>query len=148
MRRPSPALVVASIALFVALGGAGFAASLALSPVRSPKPVVLVPGSVSANGKVTGTRMTGGRASLGVYTITISGGTFASNKTFKQIESMVGVHASSNGKVIDPTCDTSGGTVGSNGSATVEVDCFTYDLASGRQPTDAAFDIQVIGPSR
>ena len=38
--------------------------------------------------------MTGGRVGLGVYTITISGGTFAANKTIKQIESMVGAHAS------------------------------------------------------
>ncbi|MDX6481438.1 MAG: hypothetical protein QOG85_1948, partial [Gaiellaceae bacterium] len=61
MRRPSPALLVAVLALFLAVGGVGYAASVAY--VRSAQPIVLLPAGVSADGKVTGARMTGGRVS-------------------------------------------------------------------------------------
>jgi len=33
------------------------------------------------------------------------------------------------------------------GGATLEVDCFTYDAASGWQPASATFDFQIVGPS-
>ena len=147
-RLPSPALVIASIALFVALGGAGFAASVAL--VKSPKPIALVPGNVSADGKVTGAHLRGARVSEGVYTLTIIGDTFARNRTVMPIQSLVSPHAYTivvSNTVIDPTCDTSGGSIGANGSAKVEVRCFAFDPATGWKPTDAAFDVQISGPN-
>jgi hypothetical protein len=148
-RLPSPALVVASVALFVALGGAaGFAASLAL--VKSPQPVTLISGSVSADGKVAGARLTGHRASAGVYTLTVSA------NAFHLTDRTAAGHAwnnskpvkSSTGTMIPSTCDTAGEVIKPNGSATVEVDCFTYDGATGWVPTDAAFDFLMLGPSR
>ena len=148
-RLPSPALVIASLALFVALAGAGVAAGLAL--VRSPQPIMLVPGNVSADGKVTGARLSGARESQGVYTLTIRGDTFAPSGKVAAVQSMVTPQvltiAGSN-KVLDPTCDTSGERIASNGSATVQVECFTFDPAAGWRPTDAAFDVQISGPSR
>ena len=148
-RLPSPALVLASIALFVALAGAGVAASVAF--VRSPKPIALVPGNVSADGKVSGPRLSGARVSEGVYTLTIRGDTFAPNGAVARVQSMVSpqvITVVGTNKVLDPTCDTSGESIASNGSATVEVDCFTFDPAAGWQPTDATFDFQMVGPSR
>jgi hypothetical protein len=132
--------------LFLALAGAGVAASLAV--VKSAKPETLVAGSASANGKVSGPRVTGGRASVGVYTLTISGSTFSARTA--------GGHAWNNtprykaglgSKLSPPTCDTASEVFASNGSATVEVDCFTYDPATGWQPADTAFDFQMVGPS-
>jgi hypothetical protein len=149
-RLPSPALVIASIALFAALGGAGFAASLALAPVRSPKPLVFLPASVSANGKVTGARVTGRRLSAGVYTLTITGNTFGANAKVAGVQSVVTpqvITIAGSNRVIDPTCDTAGKSVASNGPTTLKVECFTFDPASGWQPTDAAFDVQIAGPS-
>jgi hypothetical protein len=146
-RLPSPALVVASVALFVALGGAGFAASVAL--VKAPKPTALVPGNVSADGKVTGAHLKGQRVGQGRYTLTIIGATFAANRTTARIQSLVTpqvITIQGSNRVIDPTCDTSGGALAANGSAKVEVDCFTFDPAKGWQPTDAAFDFQIVGP--
>lgn len=142
MRRPSPALVVAMVALFVALGGAGFAASLALAPVTSPKAVVMVPGSVSAAGKVTGARMTGGRVSTGVYTITISGGTFAPGRTGQAFASARMV--SGGGINIPQICDVASMDIALNGSARAQVDCFTPG-SGGLKPADAAFDLQIVG---
>lgn len=152
-RLPSPALVIASIALFVALGGAGFAAATAF--VRAAKPITLVTGSMSANGKLQGSLSHGTERSTGVYTLTIAGDTFAPNKLFPQVRAIVSSRTitvvGTNGaadKVLDPTCDTSGGDIASDGSATLEVDCFTYDPAAGWVPTDTAFDFQMLGPSR
>jgi len=150
-RLPSPALVIASIALFLALGGAGFAASLAL--VKAPGAVNFVPASVSAHGKVTGRWVTGARVSEGVYTLTIRGDTFAPNAAITPIQSIVSpqvltISGAGFSRKVAPTCETASKAIASNGAARVEVDCFTFDPASGWQPTDAAFDIQVIGPGR
>jgi hypothetical protein len=147
-RLPSPALVIASIALFVALGGAGFAASFVL--VKSPKPLVLLPGNVSADGKVTGPHLSGARVRQGVYTLTIIGATFAPSSTVARIQSLVSPHVITivgSNKVIDPTCDTSAGRVAANGSAKIEIDCYRFDPGTGWQPADAAFDVQVSGPT-
>ena len=146
-RLPSPALVIASLALFVALAGAGTAASLFL--VRAPKPVMLVSGDVSASGKVTGPRLTGGRQSVGVYTLTIRGDTFAPSPLSK-VHATAGPftftgHASRYSPAI---CNVASEDLAPNGSATAEVDCFTYDDVAGWQPTDVAFDFQMVGPSR
>jgi len=155
MRRlPSPALVIAAVALFVALAGAGFAASIAF--VRSPRPLAILPASVAADGKVTGAHMTGGRVSAGVYTLTIRGDEFAPNRfggIVTPVQSIISarvltVIGSGFPTKVPPTCETASEQIASNGSATVEVDCFTYDPAAGWQPTDAAFDVQVSGPSR
>ena len=153
MRRPSPALAVGMVALFVALGGAGVAASLAVSQVFSAKPLMLLPGSVSAAGKVTGARMSGGRVSQGVYTLTILGNSFASSKTsvHATISPLVTGTADGTGTSAQfpgpPSCETASETIAQNGSATVQVDCFAYG-SSGWKPTDAAFDVQIVGPKR
>jgi len=150
MRRPSPALIVAMAALFLALGGAGYAASVAL--VQSAKPLVLLPANVSADGKVTGARMTGGRVSEGVYTLTIRGDSFAANRISTPIQSMVspidgtGTSAQFSAPTA-ATCQVSTETIAQNGSAKVEVDCFTFGSA-GWKPADSAFDVQVVGPGR
>lgn len=150
MRRPSPALIVAMAALFLALGGAGYAASVAL--VQSAKPLVLLPGSVSADGTVSGARMTGGRVSEGVYTLTIRGDSFAANRVSTPVHSIVSPILTIAGKGVTkntpPTCGVSSENIASNGSATVEVDCFTYDASAGWQPADTAFDFQIVGPGR
>lgn len=148
MKRPSPALVVASIALFVALGGAGVAATLALAPVRSPQPLVLLPAHVSANGKVVGPRLTGSRSSAGVYTLTVRGDTFAPNATSRGVYT-VNTSILSKGAAPGPaTCAVASENLTSNGGAKAEVDCYTFNGAVGWQPTDAAFDLQIAGPSR
>jgi hypothetical protein len=135
------------VALFLALGGAGFAASVAL--VKSAKPVVLLPASVSAAGKVNGARMTGGRVSAGVYTLTIRGDSFGLNKASTPVHSSVSPILTISGKgvtTIPPQCGVSSETLAANGSAKVEVDCFAYAPASGWQPADTAFDFQIVGP--
>ena len=151
-RLPSPALVIASLALFLALGGAGFAAATAL--VKAPKPVTLVSGSMSANGKLLGGLSHGTEKSTGVYTLTINGNTFApNNKLFLQPRlsispQVITINGSGFEQKIAPTCAVATETIAANGSATAEVDCFTYDAASGWVPADAAFDFQMLGPSR
>ena len=152
-RLPSPALVLASIALFLALGGAGFAASLAL--VRAPQPVMLVSGGVGTDGTATGPGVSGGRVSEGVFVITIRGDMFAptNNARTKHLRATVtpqfvdgtGTSARFDGP---PTCGVKSENIASNGGATVEVDCLTFDPATGWQPADAAFDLQMVGPSR
>ena len=145
-RLPSPALVIASIALFVALGGAGFAASYAL--VKSPSPLTVVPGNVSASGKVTGSHLRGARTSQGVYTLTIIGRTFSQSGTVSAVQSLVTpqvITIVGSNKVLDPTCDTSAPKFTSTGAAIVQVRCFTFDPAAGWAPTDAAFDVQFSG---
>jgi hypothetical protein len=148
-RRPSPALVIACIALFLALSGAGFAASLAL--VRSVQPVALVPGSVSADGKVTGTRLTGERVSQGVYTLTINGPAFGQNGKASAVRTLVTpqvITIAGSNRVVAPTCDTSGTGFASDGSRTVQVSCFAFDPATGWAPIDASFDVQFAGSPR
>ena len=155
MRRhvPSPALIIASIALFLALTGAGVAASLAV--IHSPHPTALVSGNVSTDGKVTGAHLTGGRESTGVYTLTISGNTFATNKTFAPGQTTVSPlvlegYLTPDGKRVNvpPSCDVVHGAIAANGSAKAEVDCFTYGGSTGWVPTDASFDFLMLGPSR
>jgi hypothetical protein len=151
-RLPSPALVIASIALFVALGGAGFAASLAL--VKAPQRTTLISGSMSANGKLIGGLSHGTERSTGVYTLTINGNTFAlHNKSFPQprlsvTPQVITISGSGFDQKVPATCEIASETIAQNGSATAEVDCFTYDPASGWHPADAAFDFQMVGPSR
>ena len=153
MRRglPSPALVIASVALFAALAGAGFAASVAL--VKSPRPVTLVSGSMSANGKLIGGLSHGTERSTGVYTLTINGNPFAANKFFPQprlsvTPQVITISGSGFDQKVPATCEIASETMTPNGSATAEVDCFTYDPASGWKPADAAFDFQMLGASR
>jgi hypothetical protein len=148
-RLPSPALVLASIALFAALGGAGYAAATAF--VRSAKPITLVTGSMSANGKLVGGLMHGTERSTGVYTLTIIGDTFSPNLRFAAPHTSVtpvitifGKGAATN----PPNCVVSSEAMDSSGGATAEVDCFTYDPAAGWVPADTAFDVQMVGPSR
>lgn len=150
-RLPSPALVIASVALFVALAGSGVAAALAL--VRAPKPVTLVSGSMSADGKLIGGLSHGTERSTGVYTLTINGNTFAPNKSFLQprlsiTPQVITISGAGFEQKVPPTCEVASETIAANGSATAEVDCFTYDPASGWQPADAGFDFQMVGPSR
>jgi hypothetical protein len=145
-RLPSPALVIACVALFVALAGAGFAASYVL--VKSPSAVTLVPGNVSASGKVTGSRLRGARVSEGVYTLTIIGRTFSPSLTIRGMQSMVTpqvITIVGSNKVLGPSCDTSPPKFTSAGAAIVQVSCFTFDPALGWTPADAAFDVQFTG---
>jgi hypothetical protein len=150
-RLPSPALVIGSIALFAALGGAGFAASVAL--VKAPKPVTLVSGSMSANGKLLGGLSHGTERSPGVYTLTINGTPFAANKVFplprlSVTPHMITITGSGFDRTVPATCEIANETIAKDGSATAEVDCFTYDPAAGWTPASAAFDFQLLGPSR
>jgi hypothetical protein len=150
-RLPTPALVIASIALFVALGGAGFAAATAL--VKAPQPVTLVSGSMSADGKLIGGLSHGTEKSTGVYTLTINGNTFAPhNKVFlvprlSVTPQVITISGSGFDQKLPPTCAVANETFAPNGSARAEVDCFTYNAATGWVPADAAFDFQVAGPS-
>ncbi len=148
-RLPSPALVIASIALFLALGGAGFAASLAL--VKAPQPTTLVSGSMSANGKLIGSLSHGTERSTGVYTLTINGDTFAHGRAaFPQPRLSVTPTLTISGKGAapnPPTCSVVSEVIGANGGATAEVDCFTYEPAAGWMPTSVGFDFQMVGPS-
>src|SRR3954468_15331033 len=147
-RLPSPALVIASVALFLALGGAGFAASLAL--VHAPQRTTLISGSMSANGKLIGGLSHGTEKSTGVYTLTINGNTFAShNKLFLQprlsvTPQVITISGSGFEQKVAPTCAVATETIASNGSATAEVDCFTYEPASGWKPAGAAFHFPML----
>ena len=151
-RLPSPALVIASIALFLAVGGAGYAASVAL--VKAPKPTTLISGSVLANGKLIGGLAHGTERSTGVYTLTINGNPFAANnKLFVQprlsvTPQVITISGSGFEQKVAPTCAVASEKFAPAGSATAEVDCFTYDPATGWVPSDAAFDFQMAGPSR
>jgi hypothetical protein len=148
-RLPSPALVIASIALFLALGGAGFAASLAL--VKAPKPITLVSGSMSASGKLIGGLSHGTEKSTGVYTLTIIGNTFGLTKAFPQPRLNVTPTITVQGSGLapsPPSCAVASETIAANGGATAEVDCFRYDPATGWKPAEAGFDFQMVGPSR
>ena len=150
-RLPSPALIIASIALFVALGGAGFAASFAL--VKAPQPTKLISGNMSASGKLIGGLAHGTERSPGVYTLTISGSQFAlHNTSFPQPRLSVTPTLTISGKngaaTNPPTCTVVSEAIGANGGATAEVDCFTYNPAAGWVPTSAGFDFQMLGPSR
>ena len=152
-RVPSPALVIASIALFLALAGTAAATEFAI--LRTGHPTRLVSGSVSADGTVTGARLTGARQSTGVYTVIISGYTFATHKTFAPGQTTVSPlvlegYLTSDGRRINvpPRCDVASQHIALNGSAKVEVDCFTYDAKTGWIPTDASFDFVMLGPAR
>jgi hypothetical protein len=146
-RLPSPAVVVASLALFVALAGSGAAASYFI--VRDAKPVMLIAGAVDSAGKVSGPRVTGARESAGVYTLTIRGDTFAPSRKASTVQvALSTLFVDTKAAPRLPSCGVSSQNLASNGSATLEVECFTYDPAAGWQPTDAAFDFQVVGPSR
>ncbi len=144
-RLPSPALVIASVALFVALAGAGFAASLAL--VRAPRPVTLVSGHMPADGKLIGGLSHGTEKSTGVYTLTIRGDTFAPAKHLRgKVEAVL--FTSPGERATPAQCNVASEDLTSSGGATAEVDCFTFDPAAGWQPAETAFDFQMIGPSR
>jgi len=151
-RLPSPALVIASIALFVVLGGAGFAAATAF--VRAAKPTALVFGSMSADGKLVGGLSHGTEISEGVYSITVRGDTFAPNGGLSLARSaitpqVITITGSGFDQKLPPTCAIANEAVTPSGGATLAVDCFTYDAASGSwQPASAAFDFQIVGPSR
>jgi hypothetical protein len=149
-RLPSPALVIASIALFLALAGTGAATEFAI--LRTGHPTRLVSGNVSTDGKVVGSGLTGGRKSAGVYTLTVTGNTFARKPfvTGQAIVSPIVLEAFVNGRVVKvpPSCDVAAKSFASNGSAKAEVDCFTYGGSTGWVPTDASFDFQMTGPSR
>jgi hypothetical protein len=151
-RLPTPALVIACIALFVALGGAGFAASVAM--VKAPQLTTLVSGSMSANGKLIGGLSHGTERSAGVYTLTITGGTFAfNNKSFPQprlsVTPTLTIVGKAGAATPPPSCAVASEAIASNGRATAEVDCFTYDAAAGGWvPTSTGFDFQMLGPSR
>jgi hypothetical protein len=144
-RLPSPALVLASIALFVALGGAGFAASVAL--VKSAQPTMLVSGGVGTDGKATGAGVSGGRASEGVVVITIRGDMFARpTATPKRLRATITpLYSVQRGARM---CGIGSEKIASNGGATAEVDCFEFVPGTGWQPADTAFDFQIVGPGR
>jgi hypothetical protein len=149
-RLPTPALIIASIALFAALSGAGFAAARTL--VAAPKASTLVYGRMSANGKLVGSWSRGTEKSTGVYTLTINGNTFAPNKAFAPGQVVVSpqvitISGSGFAQKVPPTCAVATETIASNGSERAEVDCFRYDAATGWVPADAGFDFQVVGPT-
>jgi hypothetical protein len=147
-RLPSPALVIACVALFVALAGAGFAASLAL--VRAPEPVTLVSGGVGTNGKATGVGVTGGRKSQGVYVITIRGDMFSTAASARHLRDKVEavLFTKPGERTTPPQCTVASEAIMSNGGAKSEIDCFKYDPATGWHPADAAFDFLMDGPTR
>ncbi len=147
-RLPTPALVIACIALFVALGGAGFAASFAL--VKAPQPTTLVSGSMSANGKLIGGLSHGTEISPGHYTFTLPANTFRVTRLFPQPRLSVTPTLTISGigaAVSPPSCAVASEKLSANGGATAEVDCFTYDPATGWKPAEAGFDFQMIGQS-
>ena len=138
------------VALFLALSGAGFAAATAF--VRSARPTTLVYGSMSADGKLVGGLSHGTERSTGVYTLTISGDTFVPG-TLSLVRSTISpqvitISGSGFEQKVPPTCQIATERITQNGGALLEVDCFTYDAASGWQPANAAFDFQIVGPSR
>jgi hypothetical protein len=153
-RLPSPAVVIASIALFVALAGAGVAASTAF--VRSIKPMSIVAGSVDIGGTISGAGLSGGERSAGVYVITVRGDTFApeaSRAIWPHMHAVASPTLTINGKgvtTIPPqACVVTSEDLASNGGGTVEVHCSAFDPATGSwEPTDMPFDLQVVGPSR
>ncbi|MDX6481439.1 MAG: hypothetical protein QOG85_1949 [Gaiellaceae bacterium] len=150
-RLPSPAVVIASVALFVALAGAGVAASTAF--VRSIKPIAVLAGQVDIGGTISGAGLSGGEKSVGVYVITVRGDSFGSpSRLWPHIHAIASHTLTISGKgvtTIPPTCQVVSEDLASNGGGTVEVDCFDYDPATGSmQPADMPFDLQVIGPSR
>ena len=109
---------------------------------------------MSANGKLIGGLSHGTERSKGVYTLTINGNTFApNNKLFLQPRlsvspQVITISGAGFEQKVPPSCNVATATIESNGSATAEVDCFTYDAATGWVPADAAFDFQMLGPSR
>jgi hypothetical protein len=118
--------------------------------VKAAKPTTLVSGNVAANGKVTGARVTGGRKSLGVYTLTISGNTFLPAASSRHLRDKVEavLFTAPGQRAVPSQCEVASEQLAANGGATSEVDCFTLDPAAGWQPTDSAFDFQMEGPSR
>jgi hypothetical protein len=132
------------VALFAALGGAGFAAALSVFPVQAVKPTVYFAGrNTGAGPNGQGLRVT--HVSAGVYTLTISGEPFKralapANMTLTPIVAQ--------GKVQVPAptvCDLTSSQIQANGSVTAGVVCQAFG-ATGWQPTDTAFNIAVSGP--
>ena len=149
-RLPSPALVIASVALFVALAGAGAAASLFL--VRAPQPAMLVSGGVGPDGTVTGPGLSGGRVSEGDYVITIRGDMFSptSNLRTKHLRMVVEPTITIDGRgvpTISPQCGVASTDISSNGGGTAHVVCYSLDNSVWVEQ-DASFDLLLVGPSR
>lgn len=149
-RLPSPAVVIASAALFVALAGAGAAASLFL--VRAPQPTMLVSGQVGADGLVTGPGLSGGRVSEGDYVITIRGDMFSPTSSARTkhlrafVEPTFTVNASGL-RTIPPQCGVVSTDISSNGGGTARVLCYSVDGTTWVEQ-DASFDLALLGPSR
>jgi hypothetical protein len=148
VRRPSPALVIACVALFVALGGAGFAASRFV--VQAVRPTMFFHGRVGANGSVVvGPGLKASRVSAGVYTLTITGDPFRAGRISPGDITVVAyvVDNSAGAKAFaPPVCNPASSQIQTDGSATAKVECFTLDPAAGWQPTDAAFSFAFSGP--
>lgn len=109
--------------------------------------------NVSSDGKVTGARVHGERATTGVYTLTIIGDTFGSGASGRHLRDKIEAvlftplldRKSRNGTVTHCSGNDKDRTAAPDGSIVLEVDCFAYDPASGWQPADSAFDVQMVG---
>ena len=137
------------VALFVALAGAGVAASTAF--VRSIKPIALVTGSVGADGKVTGAGLTGGRVSQGEYVITVRGDSFSrSSALWPHMHASITPAITINGSGLrsaPPHCGVASEDISSNGGGTAYVICYSLNGVVWEQQ-DASFDLTLAGPSR
>ncbi len=148
MRRPTPALVIACVALFAALGGIGFAASRAtqypLTSIRRLRTRVM---KVPINGVVPkGSPITSKRVAVGVYALSTPAGSFA--KTFAPGQTTVSplvLEGKSGAPTAPAICDLTSSQIESDGSAKVGVDCFAYG-STGWQPADTAFNVEIVGP--
>jgi hypothetical protein len=146
-RLPSPALVIGCIALFAALGGAGYAAVLTLSPVQAIKPTVYAAGRIGTNAAVeAGVGVKAGHPDLGSYTLTISGEPFrrASAPALMTVSPLT----PPTGKATAPPptlCNLISSQIQTTGIVTAGVRC--YALSSGTwKPADAEFDFALSGP--
>jgi hypothetical protein len=144
MRRPSPALIVGMVALFFALGGAGFAAALTLSPVQAVKPTVYFSGRSTGAGP-NGQGLKVSNPSTGNYTLTITGQPFKRASAPANM-TVTPFAALSKGEIPPPTvCDLTSSQIQANGSVIAGVVCQAYD-AGGWKPVNTAFNIAVSGP--
>ena len=144
MRRPSPALVVAMVALFVALGGAGFAAAMAVFPVQAVKPTVYFAGRVTGPG-VNGQGLKVTHVNTGSYTLTITGEPFkrASAPANMTVSPFV---APGKAEIPPPTvCNLTSSQIQTNGSVIAGVLCQSYS-STGWKPSDTEFNFALSGP--
>ena len=132
------------LALFLALGGAGFAASMAVFPVQAVKPTVYFAGRVTGAG-VNGQGLKVSHPSTGSYTLTITG------EPFKRASAPANMTVSpfavlGKAQIPPPTvCDLTSSQIQTNGSVIAAVVCQAYG-SGGWKPADTEFNFALSGP--